>query len=243
VLRTTPGDWLTSPRRADFFKATSFNFESLRRFAEVIDRAVPVGGIASTVPDDATLSELATWMEYYIVNYRPLQQGDIVRLRAAGLKTAFWTPNDPPTVASLAASGADALIQNYPAVARRTLKGQDPFPGPESVVVQQIVNDVPGDDMQPENGEHVVLRNLSSQAVDVGGWYMRDDPYNRLWIAEGYSIPSGGILRVYVGTGTNTADRYYNALPAAILGNGGDSIALHRPDDRIVDIAGNDLTP
>jgi hypothetical protein len=71
VLRTTPGRWLTSPRRADFFKATSLNFESLRRFAEVIDHAVPAGGIASTVPDDATLPELATWMEYYIVNYRP----------------------------------------------------------------------------------------------------------------------------------------------------------------------------
>jgi glycerophosphoryl diester phosphodiesterase len=97
--------------------------------------------------------------------------------------------------------------------------------------------------MQPENGEHVVLRNVSRQAVDVGGWYMRDDPYNRLSIAEGYTIPPGGTLRVYVGTGTNTADRYYNALPAAILGNGGDSIALHRRDHGIIDIAGNDLTP
>jgi glycerophosphoryl diester phosphodiesterase len=181
-------------------------------------------------------------MEYYIVNYRPLQEGDMVRLRAAGLKTALWTPNDPPTVASLAASGADALIQNYPAVARRTLVGEDPFPGRESVVVQQIANNVPGDDMQPENGEHVVLRNLSSTAVDLTGWYMRDDPASRLAIGDGYSIPPGGTLRVYVGTGTNTADRYYNGLPAAILSNGGDSIALHRPDHRVVHIVGNDLT-
>jgi glycerophosphoryl diester phosphodiesterase len=244
VLRTTAGGWLTAPDRAEFFKATSFNFDSLRTFAEQIGYAVPVGGIASTVADDATLRELATWMEYYIVDYLRLQEGDIARIDAAGLKAAaLWTVNDPEAIADLAEAGADAIIGNYPESARRTLMGLDPFPSPDSVVVDALVNDVPGDDVQPENGEHVVLRNVRSKPVDVGGWYMRDAAYNLLPIAAGYVIPAGGTLRVYVGPGTNTSDRYYIGRTSAVLNNGGDSIALHRPDHSIAHIASNDLTP
>ena len=244
VLRATPGGWLSSPDRAEFFKATSFDFDSLRTFSEEIDYAVPVGGIASTVADDAALRELATWMEFYIVDYLRLQEGDIARLDAAGLKAAaVWTVNDPLAIAGLAEAGADAVIGNYPESARRTLMGSDPFPSRDSVVVDELVNDVPGDDVQPQNGEHVVLRNVWSKPVDVGGWYMRDAAYNLLPVAEGYVIPAGGTLRVYVGPGTNTSDRYYIGRSSSVLNNGGDSIALHRPDDSIVDIAANDLTP
>jgi glycerophosphoryl diester phosphodiesterase len=243
VLRTTPGGWLTAPDRAEFFKATSFNFESLRSFAEEIDYAIPMGGIASTVADDATLRELATWMEYFIVDHLRLQQGDIARIEAAGLKAAVWTVNDPLAIVDLAEAGADAVIGNYPESARRVLMSKDPFPSRDSVVVDELVNDVPGDDVQPENGEHVVLRNVWSKPVDVGGWYMRDAAYNQLPIAEGYVIPAGGTLRVYVGPGTNTSDRYYIGRSSAVLNNGGDSIALHRPDHSIVDITSNDLTP
>jgi glycerophosphoryl diester phosphodiesterase len=244
VLRTTAGGWLTAPDRAGFFKATSFDFDSLRRFAEEIDHAVPVGGIASTVADDAALRELATWMQYYIVDYLRLQESDIARIDAAGMRAAaVWTVNDPRAIAGLAEAGADAVIGNYPESARRTLMGRDPFPSRDSVVVDELVNDVPGDDVQPQNGEYVVLRNVWSKPVDVGGWYMRDAAYNLLPIAEGYVIPAGGTLRVYVGPGTNTPERHYIGRSSAVLNNGGDSIALHRPDDSIVDIAANDLTP
>jgi glycerophosphoryl diester phosphodiesterase len=243
VLRTTPGGWLTAPDRAEFFKATSFNFDSLRTFAEEIDYAVPVGGIASTVADDATLRELARWMEYYIVDHLRLQPDDIARIEAAGLKAAVWTVNDPVAIVDLAEAGADAAIGNYPESARRVLMGKDPFPSRDSVVVDELVNDVPGDDVQPENGEHVVLRNVWSKPVDVGGWYMRDAAYNLLPIADGYVIPAGGTLSVYVGPGTNASDRYYIGRSSSVLNNGGDSIALHRPDHSIVDITSNDLTP
>lgn len=243
VLRTTPGGWLTAPDRAEFFKATSFNFDSLRTFAEEIDNAVPVGGIASTVPGDAALREHAQWMEFFIVDHLRLQPDDIARMKAAGLKTAFWTVNDPQVIVDLAEAGADTIIGNYPESARRALMGKDPFPSRDSVVVDELVNNPPGDDVQPENGEHVVLRNVRDKPVKVGGWYMRDSAYNLLPIAEGYVIPAGGTLRVYVGPGTNTPDRYYLGRSAAVLNNGGDSIALHRPDHSIVHITSNDLTP
>jgi hypothetical protein len=50
--------------------------------------------------------------------------------------------------------------------------------------------------------------------------YMRDDPYNRLSIADGYTTPGRRDPEGVGRHGTNTADRYYNALPAVIFGNG-----------------------
>ena len=62
------------------------------------------------------------------------------------------TVNDPLAVADLAEAGADAIIGNYPKSARRILMGRDPFPSRDSAVVDELVNNVPGDDVQPENG-------------------------------------------------------------------------------------------
>ncbi|WP_020575493.1 glycerophosphodiester phosphodiesterase family protein [Actinopolymorpha alba] len=234
VLRSAPGDWLTSPDRARRVKVTSFNHEALAKFAAEIDHAVPLGGLSETVPDDATLRHLAGWLEYFIPDHRRLRPGDVVRMRAAGLKTAFWIPNGPVAVASLVALGADALIQNYPAVARQVIERGEPVPGPASVVIERVAGS--------GETEHVVLRNVSSGPVDVGGWYVRDDPGDRLWIPPSYVIPAGGTLEVYSGAGTDMPDRCYNGLSVATLGDGGDSVALHRADGEVADVAGNDLT-
>jgi glycerophosphoryl diester phosphodiesterase len=235
VLRTAPGGWLTAPDRDRWLKVTSFNFDVLADFVREVDHAVPVGGIAERVPDDATLRELAGWMEYFIPNYGRLRPGDIVRIRAAGLKAGFWTPNAPVSVASLLVQGADALIQNYPAVARAMVDGRDPLPGPAAVVIERVVGDV------PDGGEHVLLRNLTGESVDVGGWYLRDDPGYRLPIGPDRRIAGGGTLAVHVGHGTHTHDRYYSGLATTVFSKGGDSVALHRPDGGLVDLAGNNL--
>ncbi|MEQ7009555.1 glycerophosphodiester phosphodiesterase family protein [Actinopolymorpha sp. B17G11] len=235
VLRTAPGGWLTAPDRARWLKVTSFNFDVLADFVREVDHAVPVGGITERVPDDATLRELAAWMQYFIPNYRRLRPGDVVRIRSAGLKTGFWTPNDPVAVASLLARGADALIQNYPAVARAMVENRDPVPGPAPVVIERVVGDV------PDGGEHVVLRNLTAEPVDVGDWYLRDDPGYRLPIGPDRVIAAGGTLAVYVGHGHHTDGRYYSGLTSTVFSKGGDSVALHRPDGELVDLAGNNL--
>ena len=95
VFRTSPGGWLTASDRDRWLKVTSFNVDLLAEFVRETEGAVRVGGITERVPDDARLREHAGWMEFFIPNYRRLQPGDIVRMRAAGLRTAFWTPNDP----------------------------------------------------------------------------------------------------------------------------------------------------
>ncbi|HEY8454158.1 MAG TPA: glycerophosphodiester phosphodiesterase family protein [Actinopolymorphaceae bacterium] len=234
VLRTTPGGWLSASDRSRWLTVTSFDFDVLADFAREIDHAVPIGGIAEHVPDDATLRELAGWMDYFVPNYRKLQPGDIVRIRAAGLKTAFWTPNDPAAAAGLVARGADALIQNYPAVAREIVAGRPPLGQRGPVAIERVVGDVPG-------GEHVIIRNTSREPVDVSGWYLRDDPGYRLEIGEGYVIPPGETLEVYVGHGVDTSTSYHNGLDRTVFSKDGDSVALHRSDGSIVDLAGNDL--
>ncbi len=241
VLRTAPGGWLTAPDRARWLKATSFNVQLLANFAEEIAHAVPVGGIAERVPDDQPLRELASWLEFYIPNYRKLRPGDIVRMRAAGLRTGFWTPNDPVAVASLLAQGADALIQNYPGVARAVAEGRAAVPGPASVVVERLA-DGDGGGGAAQGGERVVLRNLSSGPVDIGGWFLRDDPGYRLQIGSGAMIQAGGTFDVHAGPGTHTPTSYYNGLQTTVFSKGGDSVSLHRPDGSLVDLAGNDLT-
>jgi glycerophosphoryl diester phosphodiesterase len=248
VLRTAPDGWLIAPDRARWVKATSFNWQVLADFAAAIEDALPVGGITEWVPDDATLHELAGWMEFLIPNYRRLRPGDVSRIRAAGLRTGFWTPNDPEAVRALLAQGADALIQNYPAVARAIVAGRPALTRSAGVVVERVGIDgvgVAGATGDPGGagggGEYVVLRNVSADPVDVGNWYLRDDPGYRLWIGPGYSIPAGGTLSVHVGSGPNGPSRYYNGLTTTMFSKGGDSVALHRPDGTLVDLAGNDL--
>jgi putative cell wall-binding protein/beta-lactamase superfamily II metal-dependent hydrolase len=107
---------------------------------------------------------------------------------------------------------------------------QPPPPPPQgqsNVVFAGVVADPAGDDVQPENGEHVVLRNDGDAAADVGGWYVIDAANNRLNIGAGYTIGPGGELRVYTGPGTNTSTRYYNGRGSAVLNNTGDSLTLY----------------
>lgn len=173
VLRNAPGDWLTAPYRC---VATCFDHEALERFAQEVQYAVPFGQLGSTVPDDAELRLLSEWVHYYIPDCRALAPGDLVRIRAAGLRSAFWTPNDPVTIAALVAQGAVALIGNYPSLVNEVLDGTYVQPG--ELAIESLV------------GQTVVLRNVSAEPVELAGWLLRGDPADRLWAG---SVTSGRV--------------------------------------------------
>jgi len=105
-------------------------------------------------------------------------------------------------------------------------KGQTPFPQNTGVRVVDAVNDVPGGDLQPEAGEHVVLQNTAAHPVDVSGYRIRDTKNSTLTVGPGYVLAPGQQLRVYTGPGTNRADAYYNHLGTETLDDEGDSVAL-----------------
>ncbi|GAA2755089.1 glycerophosphodiester phosphodiesterase family protein [Actinopolymorpha rutila] len=258
VLRNTPGGWLTAPDRHRRFVATSFYFDPLAKFAAEIDHAVPLGGIVESVPDDETLRQVGGWMDYFIPNFRRLRPGDLVRIRAAGMRPAFWCPNHPAAVASLAAQGATAVIQNYPGVARAVLDGQPAFPA-QTVVVERVADaPVDGPAEAADSGRYAVLRNLTAEPVDLGGWYVRDDPGVRLPIAPGVTIPARETLEVHSGPGRGGAHdgaqdgrqggrpggsaRYFAEPSGAGFAHGRNSVALHRPDGVVVDVAVDEPT-
>jgi glycerophosphoryl diester phosphodiesterase len=175
VLRSAPGDWLTAPYRC---VATCFDNSALERFAQEVQYAVPFGQLGSTVPDDAELRRLSEWVHYYIPDCRALAPGDLVRIRAAGLRSAFWTPNDPVTVASLVAQGAVALISNYPALVSEVVDGT--YAHPAELAVESLT------------GQTAVLRNVSAEPVELAGWLLRGDPAGRLWSGEAPNLLAAG---------------------------------------------------
>ncbi|MET9018616.1 glycerophosphodiester phosphodiesterase family protein [Actinopolymorpha sp. NPDC004070] len=254
VLRNTPGGWLTAPDRHRRFVATSFYFDPLAKFAAEIDHAVPLGGIVESVPGDETLQQVGGWMDYFIPNFRRLRPGDLVRIRAAGMRPAFWCPNHPAAVASLAAQGATAVIQNYPGVARAVLDGQPAFPA-QTVVVERVEDATTnGSAEAADSGRYAILRNLTAEPVDLGGWYVRDDPGVRLPIGPGVTIPARGTLEVHAGPGQvgghdgredgrkDGPVRHFAEPSGPGFARGRNSVALHRPDGVVVDVAVDEPT-
>ncbi|WP_299168223.1 lamin tail domain-containing protein [uncultured Arthrobacter sp.] len=133
--------------------------------------------------------------------------------------------NSPEAVQYSLDLGVDAVTTDFPIQNHRFLKGQPVFPG-AGVEIVDSVNNPAGDDVQPENGEHVVLRNTSTASVDVSGAIIRDAANNILTVGAGYILAPGAELRVYTGPGTDSAEAYYNGGGASVLNNGGDSVAL-----------------
>jgi len=250
VLRRTPGDWLDDRTR---LTVTSFNLDVLARFVEEVGPDVTVGAIAERVPDDATLRELARWVDFFVPNQRKLHAGDIVRMRAAGLRTAFWTPNDPVSAVALLVQGADGLIQNYPAVMTALVAGRPPFPEPTVVIERVAVSgtDTPGGPdgrdgdqatahaPEPATAAHVVLRNVADRPVDVTGWFLRDDPGYRVHIGADQPIPAGGTLSVYVGPDASVA----GSGGAGVFNRARSSVALHRADGSLADVVSGEPRP
>ncbi len=79
--------------------------------------------------------------------------------------------------------------------------------------------DAEGSDGANLNGEWVQVRNLSGAAVPIGGWWMRDSHLRRFTFPAGASIPARGSVTVFVGTGTNTATKFFWNRSAPVFDN------------------------
>ncbi|WP_433478036.1 glycerophosphodiester phosphodiesterase family protein [Spirillospora sp. CA-142024] len=186
---------------------------------------------------DEELAALAGWTVGVYAHPRVTGAADVRRAHAKGLKV-FSDPVDSPAEVPMAANqGYDWVTSNFPATARRILDGRAPFPAANGVVVDSVFPDPGGDDAQPENSEHVVLRNTTSRPIDVSGGYLRDQASNLMKIGPGYVIRPGSLLRVHVGPGTNRPDAYYNGLTAGFLNNtSGDTVSFFGADHSLIDI-------
>ncbi|GAA4780290.1 hypothetical protein GCM10025784_31400 [Citricoccus nitrophenolicus] len=203
----------------------SFDEASNQRFAAIAPE-VPLQQLTGTVPDAATLERYATFADSFGTNYRTLDEAGAQRVKDAGLGLGVYTVNSTEAYDESVALGVDRVTGDFPIQFSRYERGLKVFPQNTGVRIEDSVNDVPGADLQPETGEHVILENTGHATVDVSGWLLRDAANNVLRIGEGYEIPAGGQLRVYTGPGTDAEDAYYNDGTANVLNNGGDSVAL-----------------
>lgn len=213
---------------------SSFDEESLTAFHELAPD-IPVLQVG-TIPDDETLERWAGFADGVVTNYRTLDPADVDRVRAHGLDVGLYTLNSVDAVEAAADLCVDQVITDFPTQMMRLLRGHDPLPQANGIEVLDVVADVPGDDLVPEVGEHVVLTNTSGRTIDVSGYVLQDAVINRLTVGDGYAIAPGEQLRVYTGPGTNTEDRYYNDLGRNVLNNNGDSVAVLAPQLRLLDL-------
>ncbi|MBK1785308.1 glycerophosphodiester phosphodiesterase family protein [Prauserella cavernicola] len=217
-------------------KVHSRDEAALREFHEVapkVQLAVLTGG---EMLDDATLDRLAGWTVGVFSHPRVTTAADVDRAHARGLKVISDPVDSPEQIEMALHQRYDWVVTNYPETAKRVRAGKDPFPGAGAVVVDHVFPNPSGDDMQPETGEHVTLRNTTSRPVNVGGHTVRDAASNLLRIGEGYVIQPGSLLRVYPGPGTNRPDAYYNDLTVGFLNNtGGDTVTFYSERGRALD--------
>ncbi|MFD0558487.1 glycerophosphoryl diester phosphodiesterase [Stackebrandtia endophytica] len=214
---------------------SSFDADELKT-AQQLRPDVPVLWVSSLVPDDTVLADAATWADGFGTHYRTLETGDIDRIEGLGLTSMLYTMNSVEALRFAVTEGADAVITDFPNVLDATCTGTDPFPAANGIEISSVLADPPGSDIQPENGEYLVLTNTTDATVDVSGYYVNDAVINKLRVGDGYSIPPGGELRVYTGPGTNTDTRYYNGGTSNVLNNNGDSLALHDANHTLLDI-------
>ena len=96
-----------------------------------------------------------------------------------------------------------------------------------------------------ENGafhDYVLLRNASAQAVDIGGWYLSDDPdLTRMWkFPAGVVIPGGGTLVVQC-SGLNLVEDPAHLHTSFRLSTEGETVTLSNAAGQPVDRTSYDL--
>ncbi|MGH8793651.1 MAG: glycerophosphodiester phosphodiesterase family protein [Stackebrandtia sp.] len=212
----------------------SFDQESLKRAVE-LQPDIPAAWLQTDVPDDETLAEVAEWTDIFGTSYRTLQDDTLDRLRSHGFEVILWTMNSPEVLSWALENEIEYLTTDFGNVLDAVENDADPFPDANGVEVSGVETE---GDLDPEEGEHVVLTNVADEAIDVSGYYVRDSPHNVLRVGDGYVLEPGAELRVYTGPGTNAEDRYYNDLPAPILfpAPGGTSLATWSADNLLLDV-------
>lgn len=68
-------------------------------------------------------------------------------------------------------------------------------------VTLSVFADAPGNDHQNLNDEYVTLSDGGSADLDIGGWRICDAASHCFSFPRGASIPSGGRVRLYTGSG------------------------------------------
>jgi glycerophosphoryl diester phosphodiesterase len=233
----TDAEW-SALEKAGKIEVLGFDTPSNKLFAELAPE-VPLQQLTGTVPGDAVLADYASYADSFGTSYRTLDAAGAARVKEAGLGLGVYTVNSTQAADAALELGVERITGDFPQQVDRHLDGKKVFPSNNGIVVSGAVNDVPGNDLQPETGEHVILANEGNRTIDVSGYVLRDAANNILRVGEGFKLTPGAELRVFSGPGTNSAEAFYLGGETAVLNNGGDSIGLWDAKDRLLDTFAN----
>ena len=93
------------------------------------------------------------------------------------------------------------------------------------LVVETIHADAQGDDRENLNDEYVTFRNAGDGPLDVGGWSLRDEAEKTYTFPE-LTVPAGGTVTVYTGSGTDTETELYWGADGPVWNNAGDTVIV-----------------
>lgn len=104
----------------------------------------------------------------------------------------------------------------------------------QSIVIDDVQYNAPGDDSNNPNGEWIKIRNAGAETVDLTDWRLKDDGFDYQFNDEETLTP-GEQLTIYIGSGSDSgSDRYWN-LSSGILNNGGQTLEIWTPHSLSVD--------
>lgn len=88
--------------------------------------------------------------------------------------------------------------------------------------------DAAGSDTSNPNGEWVALENRSNDPVDLTGFELEDAPH--VFTFPNFTLSPGAMVRVKIGSGTNTGSTLYWGKSSGILSNTSDSVTVKDAD-------------
>lgn len=227
-----------SLKDAGKIEVLGFDAASNKKFAALAPE-VPLQQLTGSVPSAAVLADYASYADSFGTSYRNLDAAGADRVKEAGLGLGVYTVNSTKAADAALDLGVERLTGDFPQQLDRHLDGQKVFPSNNGVVIADSVNDVSGNDLQPETGEHVVLANTSNRTIDVSGYVLRDAANNIMRIGQGFKLTPGAELRVYSGPGTNRAEAFCLGGSTAVLNNSGDSLGLWDAKGKLTDTFAN----
>ncbi len=102
------------------------------------------------------------------------------------------------------------------------------------IVISYVNYDAPGNDNKNPNGEFVVLKNEGNAAVNLKGWYLKDEQGHK-YVFPDFVLHPGDTVKIHSGSGVDTKTDLYWGYGRAIWNNNGDTAYLYDSSGRLVD--------
>ena len=130
-------------------------------------------------------------------------------------------------------SAIEAQGGDCPAFAEQFVGANGVVNAPSSAAGVEIINvefNPPGDDIV---GEYVLLRNSGSKTIDLSGWELRDSG-GAVYIFSAFTLKAGAEVRIWTGSGADTASDLFWNRTQAVWNNDGDTATLRDANGKLV---------